>query len=151
MAGFRNEPERSIKIKCFNGAEWANTVKVNKPRPVNLDLQTIRFPLTAIASILHRVSGVITFVSVAILLWLLSLSLSSPEGFASAASVVDSFFVKFVLWGVLTALFYHIVVGVRHLLMDMGYFEEMETGIASAKISFVIVAVLSLFAGGLVW
>ncbi|ELR67334.1 Succinate dehydrogenase cytochrome b-556 subunit [Photobacterium marinum] len=37
------------------------------------------------------------------------------------------------------------------MLMDMGYFEEMETGIASAKISFVIVGVLSLFAGGLVW
>lgn len=126
-------------------------VKVKKPRPVNLDLQTIRFPLTAIASILHRVSGVITFVSVAILLWLLGLSLSSPEGFANAASVVDRFFVKFILWGVLTALFYHIVVGVRHLLMDIGYFEEMETGIASTKVSFAIVAVLSVFAGGLVW
>ena len=126
-------------------------MKVNKPRPVNLDLQTIRFPLTAIASIIHRVSGVITFVSVAILLWLLNVSLSSPEGFASAQGTVDSFFVKFVLWGILTALFYHIVVGIRHLLMDMGYFEEMETGIASAKISFAIVAVLSLFAGGLVW
>nr|WP_315902023.1 succinate dehydrogenase cytochrome b556 subunit [Photobacterium rosenbergii] len=127
------------------------TVKVNKPRPVNLDLQTIRFPLTAIASILHRVSGVITFVAVAILLWLLGLSLSSPEGFASAAAIVDSFFVKLVLWGILTALFYHIVVGIRHLIMDMGYFEEMETGIKSAKVSFVIVGVLSLFAGGLVW
>ncbi|MGF1737484.1 succinate dehydrogenase cytochrome b556 subunit [Photobacterium satsumensis] len=126
-------------------------MKVNKPRPVNLDLQTIRFPLTAIASILHRVSGVITFVAVAILLWLLSLSLSSPEGFTSAAGIVDSFFVKLVLWGILTALFYHIVVGIRHLLMDMGYFEEMETGIKSAKVSFVIVGVLSLFAGGLVW
>ncbi|PSW12686.1 succinate dehydrogenase cytochrome b556 large subunit [Photobacterium rosenbergii] len=126
-------------------------MKVNKPRPVNLDLQTIRFPLTAIASILHRVSGVITFVAVAILLWLLGLSLSSPEGFASAAAIVDSFFVKLVLWGILTALFYHIVVGIRHLLMDMGYFEEMETGIKSAKVSFVIVGVLSLFAGGLVW
>ena len=126
-------------------------MKVNKPRPVNLDLQTIRFPLTAIASILHRVSGVITFVAVAILLWLLSLSLSSPEGFASAAAIVDSFFVKLVLWGILTALFYHIVVGIRHLLMDIGFFEEMETGIASAKVSFAIVGVLSLFAGGLVW
>ena len=126
-------------------------VKVKKPRPVNLDLQTIRFPLTAIASILHRVSGVITFVSVAILLGLLGLSLSSPEGFATAANIVDSFFVKFVLWGVLTALFYHIVVGVRHLLMDLGYFEEMETGIASTKVSFAIVAVLVVFAGGLVW
>ncbi|MGF1699087.1 succinate dehydrogenase cytochrome b556 subunit [Photobacterium makurazakiensis] len=126
-------------------------MKVNKPRPVNLDLQTIRFPLTAIASIIHRVSGVITFVAVAILLWLLSISLSSPEGFASAASIVNSFFAKFVLWGILTALFYHIVVGVRHLIMDMGYFEEMESGIASAKVSFAIVAVLSVFAGVLVW
>ncbi len=127
------------------------TVKVNKPRPVNLDLQTIRFPLTAIASILHRVSGVITFVSLAILLWLLNLSLSSPDGFAAAASITDSFFVKFVLWGVLTALFYHIVLGVRHLLMDLGYFEEMDTGIASTKVSFASVAVLAVFAGGLVW
>ncbi|GAA03614.1 succinate dehydrogenase cytochrome b556 subunit [Photobacterium leiognathi] len=127
------------------------TVKVNKPRPVNLDLQTIRFPLTAIASILHRVSGVITFVSLAILLWLLNLSLSSPDGFAAATSITDSFFVKFVLWGVLIALFYHIVLGVRHLLMDLGYFEEMDTGIASTKVSFAIVAVLAVFAGGLVW
>ena len=126
-------------------------VKVKKSRPVNLDLQTMRFPLTAIASILHRVSGVITFVAVAILLWLLNLSLSSPEGFATAASITDSGLVKVVLWGILTALFYHIVLGVRHLLMDMGYFEEMETGLASTKVSFVIVAILSVFAGVLVW
>ncbi|OBU14889.1 succinate dehydrogenase, cytochrome b556 subunit [Photobacterium aquimaris] len=126
-------------------------VKVKKPRPVNLDLQTIRFPLTAIASILHRISGVITFVSIAILLWLLNLSLSSPEGFATAASITNSWVVKFVLWGILTALFYHIVLGIRHLLMDLGYFEEMETGLASTKVSFVIVAILSVFSGVLVW
>ncbi|SMY32063.1 succinate dehydrogenase cytochrome b556 subunit [Photobacterium andalusiense] len=126
-------------------------VKVKKPRPVNLDLQTIRFPLTAIASILHRISGVITFVSIAILLWLLNLSLSSPEGFATAASITNSWLVKFVLWGILTALFYHIVLGIRHLLMDLGYFEEMETGLASTKVSFVVVAILSVFSGVLVW
>ncbi|MCP4954338.1 MAG: succinate dehydrogenase cytochrome b556 subunit [Photobacterium aquimaris] len=126
-------------------------VKVKKPRPVNLDLQTIRFPLTAIASILHRISGVITFVSIAILLWLLNLSLSSPDGFTTAASITNSWLVKFVLWGILTALFYHIVFGIRHLLMDLGYFEEMETGLASTKVSFVIVAILSVFSGVLVW
>ncbi|KJG15006.1 succinate dehydrogenase [Photobacterium iliopiscarium] len=126
-------------------------VKVKKSRPVNLDLQTMRFPLTAIASILHRVSGVITFVAVAILLWLLNLSLSSPKGFTSAVSITDSGLVTLMLWGILTALFYHIVLGVRHLLMDLGYFEEMETGLASTKVSFVIVAILSVFAGVLVW
>ena len=126
-------------------------VKVKKSRPVNLDLQTMRFPLTAIASILHRVSGVITFVAVAILLWLLNLSLSSPKGFTTAVSITDSGLVTLMLWGILTALFYHIVLGVRHLLMDLGYFEEMEAGLASTKVSFVIVAILSVFAGVLVW
>ena len=126
-------------------------VKVKKSRPVNLDLQTMRFPLTAIASILHRVSGVITFVAVAILLWLLNLSLSSPKGFTTAVSITDSGLVTLMLWGILTALFYHIVLGVRHLLMDLGYFEEMETSLASTKVSFVIVAILSVFAGVLVW
>ncbi|BDO03979.1 hypothetical protein KAM622c_35660 [Klebsiella quasipneumoniae subsp. quasipneumoniae] len=48
-----------------------------------------------------------TFVAVGILLWLLGTSLSSPEGFLTAASIMDSFFVKFIMWGILTALAYH--------------------------------------------
>lgn len=125
---------------------------MKKQRPVNLDLTTIQFPVTAIASILHRVSGVITFVAVGILLWLLGLSLSSPEGFLVAASVMDSFFVKFILWGILTALAYHVVGGVRHMLMDFGYLEEtFVAGKRSATLSFVITVVLSILAGVLVW
>ncbi|MGF1747558.1 MULTISPECIES: succinate dehydrogenase cytochrome b556 subunit [Vibrio] len=126
-------------------------MKERKPRPVNLDLQTIKMPITAIASILHRVSGVITFVSIGILLWLLSMSLSSPIGFAEAADIVDGFFVTFILWGILTALAYHIVGGIRHLLMDLGYFEELDTGAKSAKVSFILTGILSLLAGVLVW
>ncbi|PWC26144.1 MULTISPECIES: succinate dehydrogenase cytochrome b556 subunit [Brenneria] len=125
---------------------------VKKQRPVNLDLQTIQFPVTAIASILHRVSGVITFVAVGILLWLLGLSLSSAEGFLRAAELLDNFIVKFVVWGILTALAYHIVGGLRHLMMDLGYIEEdLVAGTRSAKISFVITVALSLLAGVLVW
>jgi len=40
-------------------------------RPVNLDLGTFRFPITAIASIMHRISGVILFFGSFILLALL--------------------------------------------------------------------------------
>ncbi|WP_170914629.1 succinate dehydrogenase cytochrome b556 subunit [Salmonella enterica] len=122
---------------------------VKKQRPVNLDLQTIRFPITAIASILHRVSGVITFIAVGILA---TTSLSSPEGFQQAADIMDGFIVKFIMWGILTALAYHVIVGIRHMLMDFGYLEEtFEAGQRSAKISFVITVVLSLLAGVLVW
>jgi len=126
-------------------------VKERKSRPVNLDLQTIRFPITAIASILHRVSGVITFVAVGILLWLLSLSLSSPKGFMDASHLVGGFFAKFILWGILTALAYHIAGGIRHLLMDLGHFEELESGAMSAKVAFGATVVLSILAGILVW
>ncbi|CAE6891576.1 COG2009 Succinate dehydrogenase fumarate reductase [Vibrio sp. B1FLJ16] len=126
-------------------------MKERKSRPVNLDLQTIHFPITAIVSILHRVSGVITFVAVGILLWLLSISLSSPMGFMEATDIVDGFFVKFILWGILTALAYHIAGGIRHLLMDLGYFEELDSGTMSAKVAFGATAVLSLLAGIMVW
>ncbi len=125
---------------------------VKKQRPVNLDLTTIRFPVTAIASILHRVSGVITFVAVGILLWLLGLSLSSQEGFQTASAIMNGFFVKFILWGILTALAYHAVGGIRHMLMDFGWLEEtFEAGKRSANVSFAITVVLSLLAGVLVW
>ncbi|MBI0470806.1 succinate dehydrogenase cytochrome b556 subunit [Pectobacterium parmentieri] len=125
---------------------------VKKQRPVNLELQSIQFPVTAIASILHRVSGVITFVAVGILLWLLGTSLSSEEGFLRAAEIMDSFIVKFIVWGILAALAYHIVGGLRHLLMDFGYIEEdLAAGKRSANISFIITVVLSILAGVLVW
>ncbi|WP_077311608.1 succinate dehydrogenase cytochrome b556 subunit [Vibrio palustris] len=126
-------------------------VKERKKRPVNLDLQTIRFPITAIASILHRVTGVIMFVAVGILMCLLSLSLSSAEGFNEASVWVDNILVKLVLWGILTALSYHIAGGIRHLIMDLGYCEELESGTKSAKIAFGITVVLSILSWGLVW
>ncbi|WP_417616931.1 succinate dehydrogenase cytochrome b556 subunit [Oceanisphaera sp.] len=122
-----------------------------KQRPVNLDLRTIRQPVAAIASILHRVSGIITLFALAILLWLLSYSLSSQDGFLAVVDIIDGFFVWFILWGILTALAYHVVGGIRHLIMDMGYCEELESGALSAKVALGVTAVLSLLAGIMVW
>lgn len=124
---------------------------MKKQRPVNLDLQTISMPIAAIASILHRISGVIMFFAVGILLWLLTESISSEQGFQNAQEIVSGFFGTFILWGILTALAYHIAGGIRHLLMDMGYFEELESGALSAKVSFVATVVLSILAGIMVW
>jgi len=127
-------------------------VRPSRQKHVLTSLKTIQFPVTAIASILHRVSGVITFVAVGILLWLLGISLSSPEGFAHAASIMNSFFVKFIFWGILTALAYHVCGGIRHLLMDFGYIEEsLAAGRLSAQVAIVLTVVLSILAGVFVW
>ena len=76
---------------------------MSRERPVNLDLTTFSFPITAIASILHRVSGVILFFGSFILLALLGLSLENEAGFADALTLLDHPFVAFIIWGVLAA------------------------------------------------
>ncbi|MGL4712112.1 MAG: succinate dehydrogenase cytochrome b556 subunit [Shewanella sp.] len=124
---------------------------VKKQRPVHLDLQTIRFPATAIVSILHRVSGVIMLFAVGILIWLLNSSLASAESFAGVQSLFDNFVMKFILWGIMTALAYHLLGGLRHLVMDTGRWEELSSGAASAKAVFALTVAFSIIAGIWVW
>jgi len=124
---------------------------VRKERPKNLDLTTVKFPVTANASILHRISGIIVFIAIAIFLALLNCSLTSEADFNDVLSIMDNFFVGFVIWGALTGLAYHAVFGVRHMIQDLGHWEELESAATSAKVGFAITAVLSVLAGILVW
>ncbi|WP_127347860.1 succinate dehydrogenase, cytochrome b556 subunit [Pseudidiomarina mangrovi] len=124
---------------------------MKKQRPVNLDLTTIQFPAAAISSILHRISGVIMLVAVGMLVWALATSLQSAEGFAMVHGLFSSWLAKFIAWGILTALGYHLLAGVRHMFMDQGYFEEIKSGRISAQIVFVLAIVLSALAGVWLW
>jgi succinate dehydrogenase / fumarate reductase cytochrome b subunit len=118
---------------------------------MNLDLSTVKFPITAIASILHRVSGIIVFIALAIFLFLLNCSLTSESDFMRVAGYFDNFLVELIIWGSLTGLAYHIVFGVRHMIQDLGHWEEMDSASLSAKAGFAITALLSILAGILVW
>ncbi|MDG1732948.1 MAG: succinate dehydrogenase, cytochrome b556 subunit [Thalassotalea sp.] len=124
---------------------------MKKQRPVNLDLSTIKLPAAGKASILHRISGVMMVFAVGILIWTLSLSLSSAEGFASVKECLDGAFFKFIIWGIVSALTYHIVGGIRHLIMDMGHLEEKESGQTSAKFVIALWIALSALAGVWLW
>jgi len=124
---------------------------VKKNRPVNLDISTMKLPITAYVSILHRASGVALFAGVAILLWMLDTSLSSPEGFASLKDTMNSTLCQFVIWLTLAGLIYHMVAGIRHLIMDAGIGEDLEGGQKGAKIALAVITVLILLAGIWVW
>ena len=95
------------------------------------------------------VSQVLSFLSLLLLLFLLDRSLSSEHGFAQVKTWMSSFVVKFIVWGMLSALIYHIVAGVRHLIMDLGYGETLETGRLGAKLVLIIAVILIIIAG--VW
>ncbi|GAA6153228.1 succinate dehydrogenase, cytochrome b556 subunit [Pseudoteredinibacter isoporae] len=124
---------------------------MKKNRPVNLDISTIKLPITAYVSILHRVSGVALFAGVAILLWMLDKSLSSANGFAELQDTLNSPLCQFIIWLTLAGLVYHMVAGIRHLIMDAGIGEDLEGGQKGAKIAIAVIAVLILLAGVWVW
>ena len=108
-------------------------------------------PLPALVSITHRLSGVFLVAGVAVLLWLLDESLASEEGFNAVQALTGSLICKLIVWVVLSALIYHTVVGVKHLIMDMGFGETLESGIAGAKLSLVVSAVLIVLMGAFIW
>ena len=107
-------------------------------RPVNIDLTTIRFPLTAILSITHRITGVIIFVGVAILLYLLGLSLESAAGFAEAQRLLTLPVAKFVVWSIVAGRLYHIIAGTTHLIMDWGFGETLAGAVIGSRITLVL-------------
>lgn len=120
-------------------------------RPVNLDLTQFKFPLPALTSIVHRVTGVALFVGLVFLMYGLDLSLSSEQGFADAKALLDNVLVKFVIWGVVSALLYHLVAGIKHLVMDAGIGETLEGGLLGAKITIVVSVALIVLAGVWIW
>lgn len=124
---------------------------MKKQRPVNLDLSTIKMHAAANASILHRVSGVIMVFAIGILLWTLSLSLSSAEGFTQVETLLSGTFFKIIILGTLSALIYHLLGGIRHLFMDLGYFEELASGNATAKLIIALWLVLTVVVGVRLW
>ena len=124
---------------------------MNSNRPTNLDLTTIELPLPAKASIIHRISGVILFFAVAFMLAALDASLESAADFNELMSAFDNGLVKFIAWGIVSALGYHFIAGIKHLLMDMGIGEDKESGHTGAMITLVGGVIVVVLSGVWVW
>lgn len=121
-------------------------------RPINLSLSTVMTqPLPAIASITHRITGVILFGGVGFLLYLLDGSLSSPEGLDRARAWLAAPVAKLMLWIVLSTLAYHFVAGIKHLLLDFDIGDSLDGARLGSTIVFVVSAILIVLAGVWVW
>ena len=120
-------------------------------RPINLDLTTLKYPLAAIVSILHRISGVFIFLGVALLLDLLDLSLQSEDGFADVVGLLDHVILKFFAWAVLAGLLFHLIAGLKHLLLDLGVGESINGALLGARLTLLLSAIAMIIAGVWIW
>ena len=124
---------------------------MNPKRPINLELSTLHFPVMAITSIMHRLSGVAIFLLLPLMLYLLQESLSSADSFQHLQVWLQNPMMKLMLWFFVSALFYHFMAGIRHMLGDLGWGEEVKTARASAKILLILTVVSTSLLGVWLW
>lgn len=105
----------------------------------------------AIVSILHRITGVILFLSIPVLLYILHASLISQQTFTDLQSLLTHSTVKIIVMGVLASAIYHLFAGIRHLIMDCGVGESKRGGRITAWVMILVTLAVVAFLGGWLW
>ncbi|MGF1545824.1 MAG: succinate dehydrogenase, cytochrome b556 subunit [Thiotrichales bacterium] len=102
-------------------------------RPVYLDLRKIKLPLPGVASILHRVSGVLMFIATPLSLWLLQRSLANEQAFAEVRALLAHPLMMLLVLALLWAVSHHLLAGIRYLLLDLDIGIEKAAALRSAQ------------------
>jgi len=87
-------------------------------RPVYLNLLKIRLPLTGIVSFAHRITGVILFLALPFVVYLLDLSIESEQSFSQAQDILNQPVMLLVQILLLWSIAHHFFAGIRFLLID---------------------------------
>ncbi|MBI3903336.1 MAG: succinate dehydrogenase, cytochrome b556 subunit [Nitrosomonadales bacterium] len=124
---------------------------MNKNRPKHLDLRLIKLPLPAFVSILHRVSGLLLFLALPLLLWTLQYSLRSIETFTSLRWMfqhpLSKLFFIFMLW----AFLHHFCAGLRYLVIDLDRGIRLAQARASSRWVMIVSLTLAALLGVRLW
>lgn len=122
-----------------------------RKRPKYLNLFQIKLPIAGFASILHRVSGFGLFLMLPLLIWLLDLSLRSPDSYQTFQAIVGHPLVKLLLIGLLWAFLHHFFMGIRILLIDIHVGVAKAQAGASAKAVLAVSLLLTVILGVKLW
>ena len=113
-------------------------------RPMSPHIQIYKMPITAKLSILHRGTGVVLFVGLLLMVWVLTAAASGVDSWQTIHHFLSSGFGKFVLLGFSFSLYYHLCNGIRHLIWDMGKELSLNDVHFSARIVLISSVLLTL-------
>jgi succinate dehydrogenase / fumarate reductase cytochrome b subunit len=116
------------------------------------DLPTYRLPAPGWVSILHRISGVLMFVLLPLIIWLFDASVSSEISFARFRNAFQNglagIVLKLIVLSLIWAYLHHFIAGVRHVWMDLSHKAvSKEFGGSSAKFTLIARLVLTVVLG----
>lgn len=114
-------------------------------RPVFLNLARIGFPVGAVASFAHRVSGVLLVLLLPFAMLAFERSLSGEAAFSSLTNAPRSPFGRIAMVVLAWACAHHVLAGLRHLLSDVGIGASLAASRRGAYA--VLIAAAALAAG----
>jgi succinate dehydrogenase / fumarate reductase, cytochrome b subunit len=95
--------------------------------PLSPHLQIYRWHISSLVSISHRITGIINFVAVIfICIWAINLTLGEIN-YIYIRSLLNSFFGKFIILGIIWSFSFQMLSEIRHLIMDLGYGFDLKT------------------------
>lgn len=124
-------------------------VVVKRKRPLWYNLSLGNLPLPGIISILHRISGALLFLFSGFLLYLLGMSLASPERFDDLRQLLSHPLAKLLILVLLWAFLHHLCAGVRYLFLDVHKGVELRSARATSGAVLAVSLVLTAVLGGL--
>jgi succinate dehydrogenase / fumarate reductase, cytochrome b subunit len=125
--------------------------KRQQNRPKNLNLFTIRLPINAVVSILHRASGMALFVILPFALWVFQISLKSETSYLMLSALLQHWFAKLMLIGLAWAFFHHFYAGLRHLGQDVHWMTSLQKARFSGRVVLWLVAISVAIFAWFVW
>ncbi len=122
-----------------------------KQRPKNLNLFTIRLPINAVVSILHRASGMALFGMLPFILLAFQHSVSSKETYFVLTELLNTWFIKLVLIGLAWAFFHHFFAGLRHLMQDIHWMTSLQKARFSGRVVLWLVGLSMAIFAFVIW
>lgn len=116
-----------------------------------IDATGYRLPLAGFVSILHRASGMLMFLLMPFILYLLDKSLTSELSFAVLKNFTSGVFVKLIILAISWAYLHHFCAGIRHLFMDLHIglnkdsARKSAVGVLAISLSLTALVALKLF------
>jgi succinate dehydrogenase / fumarate reductase, cytochrome b subunit len=144
---------------CFKTEEnpvmsEAEAEKNQRPQFRNINISQIigyRLPLAGFISILHRISGLLMFLLLPFILFLLDTSLVSESSFEYFQGITSNWFVKLIILALSWAYLHHFCAGIRHLIMDNHIGLDKDSarksavGVFAISLPLALVVALKLF------
>ena len=127
------------------------SVSTSANRPVNLDLTRMKFPPMAIVSIMHRISGVLLFLFLPFLLYFWHVALQNAASFAHIHVLLATPMMTVFLWLFVAAVGFHLMAGIRHMVMDFSICDSVCAARFTAWLLIVLEIALIALIGVWLW